>query len=371
MLPAPLFTLLLLLFTTLPLSQALDPLTYKYDTACDEIINLAKKTATFHNQHQPVLAAKAEAELFAKFDYAVTLRPKQPQAYMSLATFLSNSQRFDESIEMWSTVLPLLPSNRKDLVPMVEASIKQCNYGKLSILRDSVYQHGEGDINQAVELIRQQLDVYYSPRILFDLGTLLTMQSEVNATEYEHADQAFHQSQLSALGAAVTFQAAMNLQKRTTQPSKPCPNKVQWHPVVHIKNQEGKGSKKRAKAKQLGYSQVATTAVKDAVLTKEYQVHYNHHGGRVAEAASTKTVGTAEQMWVNTLTGATLSGPDGVITKQYKCKLHAFATSEWPVVVSVLPLLNLVKCTPTSCTLLNIKTVQQRRHLQNLPSFLI
>ena len=122
-------TVLLAFLCTLAVPLALarqENLSYKYNIACDKIIANAQKTAKYHNEHQPVLAAKAEAELFSQFDKAISFKPNEPQAYMSVAQFLSNSHKFDRSIAMWNKVLPLLPKDRPELRPMIEANIKHC-----------------------------------------------------------------------------------------------------------------------------------------------------------------------------------------------------------------------------------------------------
>jgi capsular polysaccharide biosynthesis protein len=316
-------TMLLAFLCTLAVPLALarqDPLSYKYNIACDKIIANAQKTAKYHNEHQPVLAAKAEAELFSQFDKAISFKPNEPQAYMSVAQFLSNSHKFDRSIAMWNKVLPLLPTDRPDLRPMIEANIKHCKYGKLSKQRDDVYQQGEGDINAAVVLIEQQLALYYSPRILFDLATLSTMKSELNHSLYNTAHDYYYQAQLASLHAAASFQAVMNMKKRRRPNKKPCPNEIRYHKV-------GTKTSKAIKGYRSGRMTATHSFDYDVVTSTAYQSKYDNQGTNGNnDNHETNTI------YINELQNAKLSGKDGIITKQIKCQLHAFATSEWPVV---------------------------------------
>ena len=158
-----------------------------YDSICEQIIKAAKACAQAHNQNDHEAAEIAQSKVLSTFAKAIAIEPKEPQAYMHMATFYTNSHQFDESVQMWQTVLPLLPSTRQDLIQMVQNSIKQANYGKLSTTRDAIYSHGEGDINAAVDMIQKQLEIYYSPRILFDLATLQTMQSNIDPNKFEDA----------------------------------------------------------------------------------------------------------------------------------------------------------------------------------------
>jgi tetratricopeptide (TPR) repeat protein len=310
-----LLLLLFLLKLTLTHTTALDA-NNNYDTICEEIVNAAKRCAQYHNQNKPSLASEAENDVVTHFDKAVSLEPNEPQAYMHMATFYSNSHQFDNSIKMWNTVLPLLQnSDRADLVNMAKQQIKHCQYGKLSKERDNIYSDGEGDIDAAVDMIRRQLDIYYSPRMLFDLATLLTMQSELDSAKYEEAEVHFQHAQETALSAAQTFQSFMAGQKRRLPGrKKACPRKTRLHSVGTVATTSKKLDFVRSKIEMTVEEPDVHFPASDAVYRTQYDSD------------------TIRDVYLNELRDATLSGPDGVISKIVKCKLHVFATSEFPVV---------------------------------------
>jgi len=307
-------------------SAPLNPNSYKYDVLCDEIISAAQLCASAHNQNDASGAKKAEEEVQRTFQKAVALEPNEPQAYMHLATFYTNSNRFDKATELWEKILTVLSSDQTDVVKHVQSQLKHCQYGKISVARDQAYKNGEGDIHIALELAKQQLEVYYSPRILFDLATLLTMQSELDPNAFESANHYFHQSQMSSLSASVKFQAVMQSQKRRRASKKSCPNKTKLHPV-------GKPT-----SPKLGFTRSVVES--NTIVSKNYATLYQHYDDSSStEGAEGGAEGGEEGraegrgvVYVNELEDATLSGPDGVITKKRKCTLHAFATSEYPVV---------------------------------------
>ena len=280
-----------------------------YDSICEQIIKAAKACAQAHNQNDHEAAEIAQSKVLSTFAQAIAIEPKEPQAYMHMATFYTNSHQFDESVQMWQTVLPLLPSTRQDLIQMVQNSIKQANYGKLSTTRDAIYSHGEGDINAAVDMIQKQLEIYYSPRILFDLATLQTMQSNIDPNKFEDATVHFGRAQEAAISAAATFQSMMATQRRRRPGKKACPTKTKLHQV---------GTKSAAKMEKLGFTRTPLIMSETINLPNIYQEIYD------------TSVDTS--LFLNQLTDATISGTDGLITKQFKCKLHVFLTSEGPVV---------------------------------------
>jgi hypothetical protein len=308
-------SLLFLLCHPAVVTSAINPNSYKYDVLCDSIIAAAQLCASAHNKNDASGAKKAEEEVQRTFQEAVTLEPNEPQAYMHLATFYTNSHRFDKATELWEKILTILPSDQPatagqpDVAEHVRGQLKHCRYGKISVARDQVYKHGEGDIHAAVELAKQQLQIYYSPRILFDLATLLTMQSELDPEKYESANNYFHQSQVSSLSASATFQAAMQRQKKRRTNKKPCPKQTRLHPVD------------KPTSPKLGF----TRSIVEGLGLDDSSCYNRKSSSRLYEASSSV-------MYVNELEDATLSGPDGVITKRRKCTLHAFATSEYPVV---------------------------------------
>ena len=274
-----LLLLLFLLTLTLTHTTALDA-NNNYDTICEEIVNAAKRCAQYHNQNKPSLASEAENDVVTHFDKAVSLEPNEPQAYMHMATFYSNSHQFDNSIKMWNTVLPLLQnSDRADLVNMAKQQIKHCQYGKLSKERDNIYSDGEGDIDAAVDMIRRQLDIYYSPRMLFDLATLLTMQSELDSAKYEEAEVHFQHAQETALSAAQTFQSFMAGQKRRLPGrKKACPRKTRLHSVGTVATTSKKLDFVRSKIEMTVEEKklIHGEEVNQGHIRKEYQAEVDH-----------------------------------------------------------------------------------------------
>mgnify|MGYP003982524105 CR=1 FL=1 len=143
--------------------------------------------------------------------------------------------------------------------------------------------------------------------MLFDMGTLLTMQSELNTNLYEKAYSYYQQSSHSSIHAAKTFQQLMTMKKRrrgnTANGKAPCPNTVQYGKPTKIVQPINKDNENSTENE----------------LSNMYNAIYDHDS-------------IESNMYLNTIHDAEISGKDGVITKKDKCTLHIYKTSEWPVV---------------------------------------
>ena len=295
----------------------------RYDAACDAIVEAAQMAARAQRAGNIQGADRFVKMALDRFESAKALAPNEPQAYMHAATFLGNIHRFDEALEMWDKVVPLLPENRRDLHQHVAAQRNEINYGKVSKERDSVYKLGEGDIDAAVTLVHRQLKMYYSPRILFDLGTLQALQSERvgdGTATFARSVENYAEAQRVTVRAAAKYMSHLREASRHSarqRDTKACPRKTKIH-----SNKQGSHVKNNSKLGFFRYplSSLATVT-RDGVAMPEYAESYDLEPFIDEDPSA---------MHLNTLKGASLSGPQGVISKLHKCRLHVWETFEAP-----------------------------------------
>ena len=234
-----LFSLLLLLLTTRVVRKGADA-TESYDEVADQIILHAQRAARLHNAGGNAKSTQAAIQdALAAFEKARNLAPEEPQAFLNAANFLQNINRFDESMDLWDSALTLL--NRRQGVPGVVEAIhhatkrrRHAQYGKYSTQRDQAYKEGTGDIELALRAAKKQLSIYWSPRILHDIATLSSVQSEIQPSSANVASKYFSLGQNVSLNAAATFQRTMLAHKTGRKPR--CPRKVKIWPLQRVKN---------------------------------------------------------------------------------------------------------------------------------------
>jgi hypothetical protein len=203
----------------------------------------------------------------------------------------------------------------------------EIHYGKVSTERDAVYRLGEGDIDAAVALARRQLKMYYSPRILFDLGTLQALQSERpegGAAVFARSVAHYAEAQRVAVRAAAKYISHLKEATRHAarqRDTKACPRKTKLYRNTQALRNNSK----------LGFTRYPLASLarlaRDGVATPEYAESYDLAAPHAEEPA---TSGGAVHL--NSLSGASLSGPQGVISKLHKCRLHVWQTFEAPFV---------------------------------------
>ena len=315
----------------------------RYDAMCDGIVEAAKQAARAHSVGNMQGADRYVSLALSRFEEAKSMAPKEPQAYMHAATFLGNIHRYDEALNLWDEVVPLLPSSRRDLHQHVASQRNEINYSKISKQRDAVYSLGVGDIDAAVDLAHQQLKMYYSPRILFDLGTLETLQSERpdnSVATFERGVENFAEAQRVSVRAAAKYMSHLREAKRHAARQRDtiaCPRKfsiyggnsasdnTQGPNSVKSSGLRHVGRKMPKNSSKLGFFRYPLASMarmtRMGVARPEYGADFD------LDASSDESA-----VHISTLKDAWLSGPQGVISKLHKCRLHVWETFESPFV---------------------------------------
>lgn len=150
-----------------------------YDSYCNQIVTFAKKAAGEYNQGNVVGAEASIAKADKAFADAIAVDPENPQAYLFMGTFKTNTHKYDDSIEYFQKALSMIPESDKQNRFRIEKSIHSAYYKKYSMLRDRAYDNGNGNVTLAYEYGKLQLQ--YSPaphRTHHELATLGVMLCE-------------------------------------------------------------------------------------------------------------------------------------------------------------------------------------------------
>lgn len=150
-----------------------------YDSYCNQIVTFAKKAAGEYNKGNVAGAEASIAKADKAFEDAVAIDPENPQAYLFMGTFKTNTHKYDESIEYFQKALSMIPESDKQNRFRIEKSIHSAYYKKYSMLRDRAYDNGNGNVTLAYEYGKLQLQ--YSPaphRTHHELATLGAMLCE-------------------------------------------------------------------------------------------------------------------------------------------------------------------------------------------------
>ena len=311
--------LLLPLLTTQAVRKGVDA-PQRYDEVADQIIHHAQRAARLHNAGGNAKWTQAAIQdALTAFEEARILAPEEPQAFLNAANFLQNINRFDDSIELWDAALTLL--NRREGVPGVAEAIKHAKerrrhalYGKYSVQRDQAYEEGVGDIDAALRIAERQLFVYWSPRVLHDIATLSSVQSEVQPSSAKIAMRYFSLSQNVSLTSAAAFQRYLLAHKNGRKPR--CPRKVKVWPLHRLKN---------SRKLSIRRSRVVSLA------TEENDTNGNDAYSEIFDEGS-----SSPHVTVISRPDASIriSGKDGVISilDRASCALIVVQASEWPYV---------------------------------------
>lgn len=190
------FPLLLAFFSLLSLFCKAD----EYDQKCEEIESLASIAGQLYNRGKTAEALAKLEESEASFKAARDLNPKEPQAYVSIATAMLNAQRFDKSIRYWNEAGSLVQAG--SVRDWTAAQAKWAKYGKISVLRDKVYASGQGNLTRALKLMERQLAIYPTfPTLHFDKARALVMLSNVRDGAVGEALRSFEESTLTTFEA--------------------------------------------------------------------------------------------------------------------------------------------------------------------------
>ena len=167
----------------------------KYDKLCDTIVKHAKRTAKEYNAGRSQQAEGEIKKAYKAFEAATALDPQEPQAYLSMAIFLGNIHRFNESLPLFDRVLELV-AHDSEATAMVRQSQQTTLYAWYSSERDAVYAEGAGDLFKAREWALKQLTVSPNPALtLHQIATIEVMLCEYDAAHCISAHEHFTQSQ--------------------------------------------------------------------------------------------------------------------------------------------------------------------------------
>ena len=155
-----------------------------YDDLCDQMIAHAQRAARAHNLHKFDDVEEHQQKVAEYFAKAVAMDPSEPQAYLTMATFQSNSHQYDESILNFDKVLEILEADKSgadndEMIQRIVEAKTIANYKKFSKLRDEAYEGGEGNVTLAHKYALEQVN--YSPephRTNHQLATLEAMLCE-------------------------------------------------------------------------------------------------------------------------------------------------------------------------------------------------
>ena len=215
-------------------ASASSPLSYS--ALCDSIVDHARAAARLHNAGQVEAALQEVDAARSVFREAVAVDDSQPQAYFNMANFLLNSQHLEESLPLWEAaaarVLPAVDhhesnpnsggssssssssnNNNNNNRAEVEEALRlrdfflqkrtYAQFGVHSMRRDAAYSGGSGNLTEALQHARHQLEIYPSPEVYFDMATLQTMLASVGRAEPSEAMDNFRAAQNTAYSAWV------------------------------------------------------------------------------------------------------------------------------------------------------------------------
>eukprot|EP00927_Polykrikos_kofoidii_P015540 TRINITY_DN16924_c0_g1_i1.p1 TRINITY_DN16924_c0_g1~~TRINITY_DN16924_c0_g1_i1.p1 ORF type:complete len:688 (-),score=124.24 TRINITY_DN16924_c0_g1_i1:132-2195(-) len=175
----PLWFLVHLVFSRLTVARG-DP----YDDQCEAIERHATMASRLYNQGRAQEGFAALDDARKSFKAAKKLNPKEPQAYISFALAMLNSMNFDEALKAWRGAKKRISD--PSLFDWIDGRIRWTRFGKVSVQRDKMYSHGQGDLITSLSFMDKQLDIYpESPVLRHDKATTLSMVSELwgsNAT---------------------------------------------------------------------------------------------------------------------------------------------------------------------------------------------
>lgn len=162
-----------------------------YDALCDEMVNYAQLAAKAHNSGSEEEAKVYAAKVEASYKVAKAKDAKHPQAHLNFATFLMNSNRFDEALPLFELAEKAVGNNMQ-AKGQIMTNMRKCKYGKMSMERDRLYDGGKGDIYAALEAGEAQLDASPEPyRTNHDLATMSAMLCEYDESQCEAAARRF------------------------------------------------------------------------------------------------------------------------------------------------------------------------------------
>lgn len=170
-----------------------------YDALCDEMVSFAKLAAQSHNAGLESDAQTYRQKVKDTYAAAVKLDKAHPQAHLNYATFLMNSNEFEEAIKLFKAAEKGVGNDMRAR-GMIMSNVRRSQYGLYSMKRDAAYDHGKGDLFEALDWGEKQLAVSPEPhRTNHEVATINAMLCEYDVKACATAGSRFR---IAANGAA-------------------------------------------------------------------------------------------------------------------------------------------------------------------------
>ena len=152
----------------------------KYLTIVDQIEDLLGNAVRLHRSGQAPEAVQVLKKIRANFESAVQLEPALPDAYVAFAQAMLASNNLKESIDAWESALERMDEEKDaSMFAWAKGRLRWARYGVVSMKRDALYAHGQGDLMESKKLVEEQLQIYPDfPSRQHDLATIRVMLSE-------------------------------------------------------------------------------------------------------------------------------------------------------------------------------------------------
>eukprot|EP01060_Flectonema_neradi_P025907 TRINITY_DN34765_c0_g1_i1.p1 TRINITY_DN34765_c0_g1~~TRINITY_DN34765_c0_g1_i1.p1 ORF type:complete len:657 (+),score=145.79 TRINITY_DN34765_c0_g1_i1:69-2039(+) len=224
-----------------------------YDELCDKMVAAAQQAGRyFHEGNLEKVEGQAE-KIKTMYERAVQVDPNELQAHLTYATFLTNANKLEKAENIWNKAKDSLSADilehNPHLTSYINGKIQKVRYGQVSMLKDSVYSGGSGDMNQTLDLIKQQLDIHPSPQIYYDLATSEVMASSVDMNYVEASISSFRQSQKEAIRGYLSAKELLGVKcNPETSGLREFPMEVQlegYRPLVHRYDRNAEETRKK------------------------------------------------------------------------------------------------------------------------------
>ena len=292
-----------------------------YGARVDLMVEQAQQAARLRNAGDIGGSHNAIKKVKESFKIASNIFPDRPEAYLNMATFYLNTHQFAEATDMWESAkarvkYPKSPQGQ-NMIERIQSQLAFTKFGQVSVERDKVYREGKGDLHLSKLLIQKQIDIFDAPRMRYDLGTVQLMLSEINATEWQEGVWNFERGQHIALRSAVAFDRALAAAEKRQKKAK-CPRSYRVFSVEELAGMS------------VGASVQQIHILKRLVRSAENDAKYPAYEQIFQRAHSDVRPEDPADGFIAMIRDASLSGPNGVITRKGKCRLDVIGTSSWP-----------------------------------------
>ena len=313
-----------------------------YDGLCEKMIEQYQLAAKSHNAGDLEGEKLATEAGLAAYRSAIALDPTGPQAHLHQGTFLQNSHRFDEAVEIWQTVRPLVaniasrpPGGSGTWKAFIDGRETVARIGRAAVARDKSYKEGQGNIEEALVHAHELVGIApRAPHFSFEAGTIAWVGARTAEKAFE-ASRLLAQAQENAAHAAAAF-IRRDRSQRAGDPSGPaaCPSAGRLITVSEMSALAASASAASGSSEEAG-GVLASGEGWDAAL-----------GGLKLRVARSGSLGADDAPadaahhppFVATIEGrASLHGAEGVVTAVREragadgsCPLLVFGGASWP-----------------------------------------